>query len=339
MSIVQDKKEIFYLCKSEIHFTVLQECVCAAFIACKKIYLYKKQYRNGEKMKEFFEGWYLKHQIEDKVICFIPSFHFDKKGNVKGTLQVVMKDGAGQKIYEKNECGRKKDKFSIKMGDNLFTEQGIQIFFQTEEISVQGKLKYEKWTALKSDIMGCFQYLPCLQCRHGILSMYHKLKGSLLINGEKIDFTNGVGYIEKDCGTSFPKSYFWTQCNEIEGKIENSIFTSVADVPLYGKSIIGCISAIFYEGKEYRFATYLGAKVLKYSENEVILMQGKNILHIQILEKKGQILMTPKKGMMSGLVRECLSSKVRYQFWMNKKLVFDYISTQAGVEYKKEPSL
>ena len=288
-------------------------------------------------MKEFFEGWYLKHQIGNRVICFIPSFHFDKKGKVRGSLQVLTENGAGQKIYEKDDCGRKKDKFSIKMEDNLFTEQGIQIFFQTEEISVQGKLKYEKWTPLKTDIMGTFRYLPFLQCRHGILSMYHRLKGSLLINGEKVDFTNGVGYIEKDCGSSFPDSYFWTQCNGLEGKTENSICVCAADVPLYGTSITGCIGAILYEGKEYRFATYLGAKVIKYSEEEIILKQGKCFLIIEVLEKQGQILTIPKKGMMSGMVRESPISKVKYQFWMNKKLIFDYTSIQAAVEYKKAP--
>ena len=45
-----------------------------------------------------------------------------------------------------------------------------------------------------------------------------------------------------------------------ERKTENSICVCAADVPLYGTSITGCIGAILYEGKEYRFATYLGAK-------------------------------------------------------------------------------
>ena len=35
---------------------------------------------------------------------------------------------------------------------------------------------------------------------------------------QTIDFTNGVGYIEGDSGTSFPESYVWVHCNDFSEK-------------------------------------------------------------------------------------------------------------------------
>ena len=47
------------------------------------------------------------------------------------------------------------------------------------------------------DRMGPFKYFP-MECRHRIISMRHTLEGRLKLNGKEIDFTNGLGYIEKD---------------------------------------------------------------------------------------------------------------------------------------------
>ena len=58
--------------------------------------------------------------------------------------------------------------------------------------------------------MGPFSYLSFMECYHGILSMKHSLEGTLSWNGQLIDFTNGIGYLEKDWGSSFP-------CNPIYG--------------------------------------------------------------------------------------------------------------------------
>ena len=76
--------------------------------------------------------------------------------------------------------------------------------------------------------MGPFKYFP-MECRHGIISMRHTLEGRLKLNGKEIDFTNGLGYIEKDSGRSFPSSYVWVQANDFDEPC--SIMASVADIP------------------------------------------------------------------------------------------------------------
>ena len=100
---------------------------------------------------------------------------------------------------------------------------------------------------------------PFLQCRHSILSMKHSVTGNICINGVDYSFSNANGYLEGDRGYSFPKEYAWTQCFFAGG----SLVLCVADIPFGLFSFTGIISIIHYHGREYRLATYLGAKVIK----------------------------------------------------------------------------
>ena len=75
----------------------------------------------------------------------------------------------------------KKD--TIQIGNNYFSPRGIRVSLNKEEdgrtIKIEGRIRYAGLAALKSDIMGPFRYVPFLQCRHGVVSMCHKTRGSL----------------------------------------------------------------------------------------------------------------------------------------------------------------
>lgn len=66
--------------------------------------------------------------------------------------------------------------------------------------------------------MGPFSYIPFMECNHAILSMKSKTNGQIKINNNKINFHNDIAYIEKDWGTSFPKSHIWCQANNFQNK-------------------------------------------------------------------------------------------------------------------------
>jgi len=61
--------------------------------------------------------------------------------------------------------------------------------------------------------MGWYSYIPFMECKHGIVSVNHKISGTLRIDNELIDLNEGKGYIEKDWGTSFPEAWIWIQSN------------------------------------------------------------------------------------------------------------------------------
>ena len=51
---------------------------------------------------------------------------------------------------------------------------------------------------LSPGIMGPYSFIPFMECYHGILSMNHKILGSLKYNDENISFNGGKCYMEKD---------------------------------------------------------------------------------------------------------------------------------------------
>lgn len=277
----------------------------------------------------YFEGWYLKHQNQDNTIAFIPAVHADKNGQWTVSLQVVTEEGAWYFTYPKEACRISRKPFGVRVGKNVFTDKGIQIDIESRELTVKGCIAYAPFDRLSYDIMGFFKYIPFLQCRHGVLSMHHSLKGSLLVNGREIPMTGGRGYIETDKGRSFPKTYLWTQCGF--GR-RSSVMLSVADIPFLGAHFQGCICAVHCGGREYRMATYLGVRIEEYGDGKVTIRQGKMRLRVRRLEEASHDLKAPKCGVMSRTIRESPSCRVRYEFWLGGILIFDIISEQASFE-------
>lgn len=266
-------------------------------------------------MKKRFDGYYFKHQKDGKTISFIPGVSGDG-----AFVQVISPKKSYFYHFPSIQMGE-----SIQVGGCSFAKSGIHIDLP----NVTGEVKYTDITPLKSDIMGPFRFFP-MQCRHGVISMGHLLSGALTIDGDTVDFGGGTGYIEKDSGTSFPKSYLWLQCNDFADGC--SIMVSVADIPWMGRSFEGCICAIWYQGKEYRLATYRGVKVAL-GEDHITLSQGKYRLEIAYASKQqGHPLASPVMGKMSGMIHENNTAWANFRFYEKGNLVFDKSSGQVSFE-------
>lgn len=239
---------------------------------------------NNSKKNGFFEGWYFKHQAENSVIAFIPGFNTDGEGISQAFLQIIMNENSYLIPYSITDFSIDRKKLIIRLGNNSFSRRGIKINVKTEEICMTGKLRYGRILPIRNTIMGFFKYLPGMECKHEIISMYHRIYGEFALNGVKYPFYPGIGYIEKDLGHSFPKSYLWAQCNCFPGE-SCSVFLSIADIPYHGMKFKGCICAIIYQGKEYRLATYKGVKVVSSSPKEICLKQGRYLLKIYLNTK------------------------------------------------------
>lgn len=239
---------------------------------------------NNSKKNGFFEGWYFKHQAENNIIAFIPGFNTDGEGTSQAFLQIIMNENSYLIPYSIKDFSIDRKKLIIRLGNNSFSRRGIKINVKTEEISMTGKLRYGRILPIRNTIMGFFKFLPGMECKHEIISMYHRIYGEFALNGVKYPFYPGIGYIEKDLGHSFPKSYLWAQCNSFPGE-SCSVFLSIADIPYHGMNFKGCICAIIYQGKEYRLATYKGVKVVSSSPKEICLKQGRYLLKIYLNTK------------------------------------------------------
>jgi hypothetical protein len=110
--------------------------------------------------------------------------------------------------------------------------------------------------------MGPYACVPFMECYQGIISMDHVINGELVIDGERIDFTNGRGYMEKDWGRSFPSAYFWMQSNHFS-EAGISLKCSVAKIPWMRGSFVGFIAGVWLKDRLIRFTTYNQSKLRK----------------------------------------------------------------------------
>lgn len=252
-------------------------------------------------MNCYFDGYYLKHQQGGNTVCFIVGSSSEEE-----FIQVITNSAS----YH-----------TARIGGSSFTPHGIQVDIHEPGWSVTGKISYGTLTPIRYDIMGIFKHFK-MECRHDVISMYHKLEGSLTINGELLDFSGGIGYIERDSGTSFPKSYLWAHCNNFPQ--ECSVMAAVAHIPFYGVQFKGCICVVNYLGKEYRLATYLGVRIVRCSPSQLILKQGSHLLQIDVTGDAGHKLYAPTQGKMSRTIHESPSCEARFRFYKRGELLFDY---------------
>lgn len=286
-------------------------------------------------MHNYFCGWYFKCQSNSQTIALIPAYH-ETNGQKSCSLQIITKEKTWNLPFLFSQFRQELNHFSIHLSDNTFSENGIKLNVHTKDFHAVGNLKFSKFTPIRYDIMGIFRFVPFMECRHSILSMQHYVNGKLKINGQDYLFQNALGYIEGDRGYSFPKNYVWTQCHFHEG----SLMLSVADIPLSIVHFTGIIAVVFWKGKEYRLATYLGAKLVHASDGTIVIRQGKYTLTAQLLEKHAHALSAPCNGAMSHTIRENPCCHARYCFQKDGETLFEFKTKRAAFEYemKKNPS-
>ena len=219
---------------------------------------------------------------------------------------------------------------AVKIGENVFSEKGIRLQIKSDKISANGALHFHDLALIQYDIMGPFKFVPLMQCRHSIYSMRHRINGQIIVNGQQYVFQNGIGYIEGDCGSSFPKEYIWTQCHSNNG----SLMLSVADIPMFGFHFTRIIGVILLNGKEHRIATYLGAKVKRIDKNTVTVKQGDFQLTARLLQQNSQPLAAPSHGLMNRTIHESASCKAYYRFSCKNKILCEFTSDRAIFEFE-----
>ena len=283
----------------------------------------------------YFEGWYFKLQNgSGQAAALIPAMHIQKNGQKSASIQIISETDSWWIEYPADQFSACENRFFVRIGESTFSEQGIRISVQKDGISLRGSVSFGPTLPIRYDIMGPFRWLPNMECSHSVISMSHRLDGCLILNGEKLDCSGGLGYIESDRGRSFPENYLWTQCCW-----ENSsIMLSIASIPALRIQFTGCICAIVHEGKEYRIATYKGARVVQWSKDYALVQQGKYRLEVQLLKQSAQPLRAPADGDMCRAVHESLCAAVHYRLWRRDKLIVNKRSDKASYEYSNTKS-
>lgn len=281
----------------------------------------------GTGKKGWFYGWYFKCQSDTQTLAVIPAVHQTGR---KGTCSVqIITEKQSWTVSLPKEAFRKRGR-TISIGKNRFGERGMRLEVCAPGLKVKGRLTFGALFPLKYNIMGPFSLIPFLECRHSVWSMKHKVWGKVSVNGETYAFDGAEGYWEGDRGRSFPKEYIWTQCSFPEG----ALMLSVADIPMAGFHFRGVIGVVMLDGREYRLATYLGAKAAAIRDGRVRVIQGRLELEAELLEKTGKPLMAPAQGDMVRTIRESAAGRAIYRFRKDDRTLLSFETDRASFEYE-----
>lgn len=290
-------------------------------------------------MQNFFYGWYFKCQSVSQTLALIPAVHQAGKRRTC-SLQAVTDDGCLAATFPGAAFSRKGGRIVI--GENHFGPDGVGLCVRTPELRVEGALYFRRLRPLKYDIMGPFAFVPFMECRHGVWSMRHEVRGRVEVNGKPFDFSRGVGYWEGDRGRSFPKEYAWTQCLFKGG----SLMLSVAEIPMAKMHFTGIIGVVLWKGREYRLATYLGARVVVNRNGMLRIVQGDMVLDARMkrsgegLAKDGarkaewHPLKAPVGGDMTRTIHESPACGAAYRFRVGGRTLFAFETERASFEYE-----
>jgi tocopherol cyclase len=272
----------------------------------------------------FFEGWYFKlvDANGSQPYAIIPGVFLGEDAHA--FIQVL--DGRlGESAYHRfplESFRADRDVFRVEIGNSRFSSEGISLDIDgtgtAAEQRVVGTLSFSTWrpwpvTAISPGVMGPYSFVPAMQCNHGILSMDHRIDGSLSVDGRETNFDAGRGYAEKDWGSGFPAGYVWTQSNHF-AEAGVSLSASVAHIPWLTGAFRGFLVGFMLDDELHRFTTYTGAKIesLTLSDKHLRLRirNREHRLEVDSLKSEGGILHAPYGKSMVERVAETMTSEV-----------------------------
>jgi len=308
-------------------------------------------FQGNLRAKRYFEGWYFKHVSADRssVYALIPGISLSPRGS---TSFIQFIDGSNGRTrwfpFPLKAFGFSRDRFEVRIGDNRFSLEGIQARLRDDEGEIEAELTYSgvtplPFSVLRPGIMGPFTYAPFMECYHGIGSLDHGLSGSMSIDGRRVDFSGGSGYIEKDWGRSFPRVWIWAQSNNFAAPGTSFLF-SLARIPWMGRTFPGFFTLLLEGGRIHRLATYTGARVvsarLAGRELDVEVQDRGLRLRLHVERSHEGVLLAPVDGAMDRRIGESIDARLHVHLTdRDGTVLFDGIGEAAGLEAVGDLSL
>jgi hypothetical protein len=300
-------------------------------------------YHGRGRQAPYFEGWYYKLVSKDESLRYaiIPGVILGQDGHA--FIQVL--DGASGRstyhTYRPDQFWASPTDFELRIGASRFTQTEIELAVEDAQGSLHGRLSFERpapWPVswLSPGIMGWYAWVPRMECYHGVLSFDHAIQGSLALDGGRLDFSGGRGYIEKDWGQSFPAAWVWFQSNHFAAP-GVCITASVAIIPWLGSAFRGFIIGLWLDGALYRFATYTGARIAKLAVSDErvdwLVQDRRCTLELSAARAQGGLLRGPTRLDMGKRVAETLQAEVHVRLLRRDgSLLFEGTGRHAGLE-------
>lgn len=314
-------------------------------------------FQGALRKNRYFEGWYLKHVTADESdsLALIPGISLDRRaGEDRSCSFIQVIHGAEGRTwwleYPDSGFSFSRRSFEIGVGGSRFGLTGSSVSDSREGIEISGDIRYSEpveypVSVLSPGIMGPYRFVPFMECYHGVVSVDHRLEGSLVLNGRTIDFTGGRGYIEKDWGSSFPEAWIWAQCNTFSQGDGASFMFSLAKIPWLGRYFLGFLCFLYENGTFHRFTTYTKARITRidYDGQRLAVrirggkgQEGRELVFEAVKKRFGD-LKAPDRGGMSRTIKESVDSDVSVRLaGPGGSVVFEDTGSRAGLEVMEE---
>jgi tocopherol cyclase len=306
-------------------------------------------YHGENKDKNYFEGWYFK--FVDPTLTYscalIPGIYLSSTPEHSHSF-IQFLQGSDVKYryikYPRCNFSASGKKFKISVNNNTFSLRGIDVSIVQEDLCIKGTLNFrnlEKWpdSAINPGSMGYYNYIPFMQCYSQVCAMDMELEGSLIINNKQINFTGGMGYIEKNWGKAFPYSWTWIQCNSFRNS-KASLSCSIGHIPFLYTSFRGYLIGMYYRGNFYKFTTMNKSKlqVMENGSDKLITVENNRyILKLETKTNKDDFMLCygPREGGMVPLVEENLKGNVWLELYdkQSRQLLLKDEGLCTGIEY------
>ena len=322
------------------------------------------QFQGAGRRRGYFEGYYLKvvDPVHGLALAVIPGVSYDAAGHGEAFVQVLDGVAATARYHgfaaadfawgdaARTGATRRggdhvgaqgKTRFALRVGESRFRESGMSLRLPDLRAELRfGSLTPWPTTPLSPGAMGPFAFVPAMECRHGIVSLHHAVTGELT-DGEAPATTlspRAVGYVEKDWGRSFPRSWTWLQTNHLDGESEPCCLTvSAGRVPWLTGAFEGHIAGLLWRGRLLRFATYNGSRLRRerHAGRTVLrLRRGRYRLDVDVRHAPTASLASPTGGTMLGRVNESLTATADVRLRENGRDILATGARWVGFEVK-----
>lgn len=310
--------------------------------------LHPAYFQGKHRKKKYFEGWYFKCISADRksAIAVIPGMAIDPQGRRHSFIQVINAVSGRTWYFHFPYASFESpvDRFQVRVGPNFFSAEGLTLDINSAEGSASGSLRFSDPHVFPTSwhspgIMGPFSFIPFMECYHAIIHLYHQLEGQIVLDGETLDFTGGTGYIEKDYGRSFPRTYLWLQASHFERSDASFVF-SRARIPFLGREFPGFFAYFTdFKGLALRFATYNQSRLAEWRVDPVagtcagLLSSREGSLAFEAQMAGGGRLRAPIDGLMDREIIESITARVSVQVKdRHGRIIYESASSEAGME-------
>ncbi|NLT10811.1 MAG: hypothetical protein GXY06_00125 [Clostridiaceae bacterium] len=306
-------------------------------------------FRGSKKRRGYFEGWYFKCISRDRrhAIALIPGMAVDADGTKHAFIQVINAT-SGRTYYFRFDYAdfqASPIQFDLKIGGNHFSSSGLTVDAAQAGVgTMRGTLAFKEihvypTSPLHPGIMGPLSFIPNMECNHVIVHLTHRIDRQLVLDGEIFDFDDGIGYVEKDYGRSFPESYVWIQAGHFENSNASFVF-SRANIPILGGHFPGFFAYYSDFGvNTVRFASYNFSSLKNWFVDinsgtcSGMLKGPSSTLTFQSEMFGGGILRAPVKGAMDREIIESIRARVTLRLTdKNGREIYRGVSSEAGME-------